>query len=139
MLQLTGPRDKSAVYRVRMKKRGFKNRCDVATRLLSVLIASQQLFKKVQFQSLSLNSYNPVFVRLTLITRYILLFLKSFRYCINVIKYMHVIYIILEIFSQFLKKTLRLSNISGHYIIASKQVKSNFLKIRGYATDTEKG
>jgi len=89
-----------------MNKREFKNRCDVVTRLLSVSInyLSNQTqvnnyFKNaVQFQSLSLGSYNPVFWYLTLIT-HILLFLKSFRYCINVIKYIRVIYTTLEIFS----------------------------------------
>jgi len=65
-----------------MNKREFKNRSDIVIRLLSVLINSlsnlgQQLFKNtVQFQSLSLNSYNPTFLCLTLITHYILLFLK---------------------------------------------------------------
>jgi len=48
-----------------------------------------------------------VFLCLALITHYILLFLKSFRYCINIIKYIYIIYIILEIFScDFLKRRL---------------------------------
>jgi len=41
-----------------------------------------------------------MFLCLILIARYILLFLKPFRYCINIIEYIYVIYIILEIFSR---------------------------------------
>jgi len=74
-----------------MNKREFKNRCDVVTRLLSVLIdsLSNQIYlsyfkNAVQFQFLSLN---------------------SFRYFISIIKYIYVVYIILEIFScEFLKR-----------------------------------
>jgi len=84
-------------------------------RLLSVLIClvikpkSIAIYIKnaIQFQSLSyihIFTY-PMFLCLALITHYILLFLKSFRYCINIIKYIYVIYIILKIFScEFLKR-----------------------------------
>jgi len=75
-----------------MNKREFRNRCNVVTRLLSVSINSlsqtyvnSYLKPRFDFSShnLSLNSHNPVFLCLTLITPYILLFLKPFRYCID--------------------------------------------------------
>jgi len=97
-----------------MNEREFKNRRDVVTRLLSVLIdslsnqtpRSTAFLKAVQFQSLSLNSDNPVLC-LASITRYILFFLKSFRYRIDTIEYIYVIYIILEIFSRDVYRLFR--------------------------------
>jgi len=94
-----------------MNKREFRNRSDVVIRLLSVLInslgnqTSTAFLNAVQFRSLSLNSYNPVFSCFTLLTRYISFLLKPFRYCINIIKFICVIF---EIFSREHIGTLQL-------------------------------
>jgi len=64
-------------------ERKFNDTNNICVIIIFLVTLDQQLFKNaVQFQSLSLNSYNPVFLCLTLITHYILFFLKSFWYCI---------------------------------------------------------
>jgi len=73
-----------------------------------------------------------VFSRLALITHYIWLFLKSFRYCIDIIKYIHVTRVIVEIFScDFLKRHFMNNE---HHLIAFRSCFTGCTNLRPVST-----